>query len=135
MQKQYLILDISGVLITQDKWGNTKTNKELIAYLLTQKDKFSYVLLTNNLPEVERHMEAVYGIPMFYERFISSHTYGLAKSDPKLYDEVLALLLATPEQCTFTDDIAPHVEAARTLGIRGIVYQNFEQFKKELESM
>ena len=133
--KKKVLLDLNGVLILHPLWGSSKTNKELLQYLISKKDQYSYVLLTNNPPEIKEHIEAVYGIPKFYDHFISSQAYGLSKSDPKLYEEVLALLLATPEQCIFVDDEAQRVEAARSLGIKGIVYQNFEQFKKELEKL
>ena len=59
---------------------------------------------------------------------------NLSKSAPKLYEEVLAYLLAQPEQCIFVDDEVARVKAATHVGIRGIVYKNFEQFKKELEN-
>lgn len=132
MTKRYVILDISGVLIIHDKWGNTKTNKELIDYLISQKDKFVYVLVTNNPPEIQHHIKAVYGIPKFYEHFISSQTYNLSKSDQKLYQEVLVFLFAKPEQCIFVDDTPSNVAAAQEAGMTAFVYQNFEQFKKDL---
>lgn len=135
MNKRHLILDISGVLILNDRWGNTKTNTELINYLISKKEWYSYTLLTNNSPEIEAHMEAVYKIPKFYDHFISSVTYNLSKSDSKLYEEAMAKLQATPEQCIFVDDTKENVEAAVSLGITGLLYRNFEEFKKEVQAV
>lgn len=135
MNKRHLILDISGVLILNDRWGNTKTNTELIDYLLSKKDTYSFTVLTNNSPEIEEHMEAVYKIPKFYDHFISSGTYHLSKSDPKLHEEVMAKLMCTPEQCVFVDDTKENVEAAASLGITGFLYRNFEEFKNDLEKV
>ena len=118
-----------------DRWGNTRTNTELIDYLLAKKDAYAYTILTNNSPEIEAHMEAVYKIPKFYDHFISSGTYNLGKNDPKLFEEVLAKLMATPEQCIFVDDTRDNVEAAASLGITGILYTTFSEFKKDLEAL
>ena len=80
-------------------------------------------------------MEAVYKIPKFYDHFISSGSYNLSKSDPKLFEEVLAKLMTTPEQCIFVDDTKDNVEAAASLGITAILYKTFPEFKKDLESI
>jgi len=132
---RHLIVDISGVLILSDKWGNTRTNQELIAYLLSKKDAYSFTLLTNNSPEIEAHMEAVYKIPKFYQHFISSSEYALSKSDSKLYEEVMARIQATPEQCIFVDDTPANVQAAANLGITGVLYRTLDEFKKDLEKV
>jgi len=133
MEKRHLIIDITGVLITSDRWGNLKTNKELITYLISKKDQYAFTLLTNNPAEIQNHMESVYGIPRFYGHFISAGQYELSKSDPKLYEEVMAKLQATPEQCIFVDDTPANLKAAASLGITGILYKTFDDFKTELE--
>ena len=104
------------MLIVHDRWGNARTNTELIDYLRGKKDAYAYTLLTNNPPEIENHIESVYKIPKFYDHFISSGTFNLSKASPKMYEEVMAKLLATPEQCVFVDDTAENLEAAASLG-------------------
>ena len=37
-----------------------------------------------------------------------------------------------PEECAFIDDQKENVTAAKKLGMHGIHYRNFTQFKKEL---
>ena len=135
MSKRHFILDINGVLILTDRWGNVRTNTELINYLLLKKDTYSFTLLTSNPPEIEHHMEAVYKVPKFYDNFISSATFNLLKSDPRLYEEVMAKLMCPPEACVFVDDTQENVEAAASLGITGILYTNFEEFKTDLEKI
>lgn len=39
-----------------------------------------------------------------------------------------------PERAVFIDDREENVQAARALGIKGIVFENYEQARRELES-
>ena len=42
---------------------------------------------------------------------------------------------AKPEECVFIDDRVENIEGARKLGIHGIVFENKEQLKKDLEKL
>ena len=64
---------------------------------------------------------------------ILSFQTGKTKPDPGMYRLFLDRFHLAAEDCVFVDDTAENVEAAKALGFRGIVFQGFEELKKELE--
>lgn len=61
----------------------------------------------------------------------TSYDLGLLKPDTAIFQKVLDKLNATPEQTLFLDDKKANVDAARLLGMNGIVYRP-ETVLKEL---
>lgn len=55
------------------------------------------------------------------KRFLS-YELGLIKPDPEIYKVVLQKLHAEPSEVVFIDDLPRNIEAARALGINGIVF-------------
>ena len=56
------------------------------------------------------------------ENIFVSYELGLLKPNPEIYKKVLQKLNATPEEVIFIDDKSRNVEAAKSLGIHGIVF-------------
>lgn len=59
----------------------------------------------------------------------------VSKPDPAAYRAILGQLQAEPEQTVFIDDQFDNVEAARQLGMAGIVFTSPSQLKQELIRM
>jgi len=57
-----------------------------------------------------------------FDLVMMSNEVGLIKPDPAIFETALELLNVAPQQAIFIDDIAENVEAARTLGLAGIVH-------------
>ena len=66
---------------------------------------------------------------------IMSYTVHLAKPDPAIYQALMERYGLKAEECVFLDDTVRNVEAARALGMAGIVVTSQEQAKKELETL
>lgn len=65
-----------------------------------------------------------------------SYEVNMVKPEPEIYRELLKRCPEiVPEQSVFLDDTEINVEAARRLGMQGIIFRNFHQGKKELEQM
>ena len=56
------------------------------------------------------------------DKIFVSYELGLLKPDKAIYQSVLARLNAMPEEVIFIDDKRENVEAAKSLGINGIVF-------------
>ena len=63
-----------------------------------------------------------------------SNEVGLLKPDPAIFETALDLLGVLPQQAIFVDDIAENVEAARELGMAGIVHTTWEETCPQLEA-
>lgn len=55
------------------------------------------------------------------------------KPDDAIYERILKRYQLVPEECVFFDDRKDNVEGARRNGILGIVFEDYEQAKRELE--
>ncbi len=86
---------------------------------------------------IHSHAEYQYKIGI-YQQFdvvvLSSET-GIEKSTPEAYCVTLEKLKTKPIETFLVDDEAVYVEAANKLGIHGILYQDTNQFLKELRNL
>ena len=55
------------------------------------------------------------------------------KPDPRLFQVLLNRYNLKAGECTFIDDNPDNVAAAKNLGMRGIVFTNAENLRKELD--
>ena len=129
-RKIYLLLDISGVLVIVEE-----ANHELIEYFVSECPADKIALLTNLDANAGDILTRRYGIPEFYDEIISAGETGYAKPNPKIFEAALARLGAKAEDCIFVDDSEDNVQAARSLGMKGILYRDFVAFRAELENL
>ncbi len=68
-----------------------------------------------------------------FDLVMMSNEVGLLKPDPAIFTTALELLDVLPAQAIFIDDIAENVEAARVLGIAGLVHHDWPETGPALE--
>lgn len=66
---------------------------------------------------------------------VISSQVGMIKPEPEIYRYLLDTFRLIPEETVFLDDRKDNIEAAEKFGIKGIVFQNYEQGKRELEML
>jgi len=71
---------------------------------------------------------------VFHEVY-ASHLMHLAKPDPEFWRFILAAEGVSADEAVFIDDMPVNVEAARGLGIHGVLYQDMEQAVREMETV
>lgn len=69
------------------------------------------------------------------ENIFVSVKLGMRKPHPEIYHYALESLNLSPAEAIFVDDREENVVAARELGMRGIVFQNINQFKSALAEL
>lgn len=78
-------------------------------------------LVTNNIREFGDAWRASLDLAPF-ELVVDSSAEGVRKPDPAIYRLALERLgVAEPDRALFVDDLASNVEAARSLGVHGVV--------------
>ncbi|MBI2051885.1 HAD family phosphatase [Candidatus Roizmanbacteria bacterium] len=73
-----------------------------------------------------------------YDEFpvrVLSHEVGVRKPDPRIFQLALDLLQVKPEQAFYVDDREANVEAARKLGLAGIVFHHPEDLMQDLRDL
>lgn len=66
---------------------------------------------------------------------IFSYRVHMVKPDHEIYRKIISDYDLVPEETVFLDDTAVNIKAAKECGLCGIVFQNLEQAKKELEAL
>jgi putative hydrolase of the HAD superfamily len=97
--------------------------------LLELRQRYQVFLLSNinDLHErwIANYMQESHGITDFETRFFDgvyySHLLRLRKPEPEIYEYVLADAELNPAETLFFDDLPENIEAARRLGIHGVV--------------
>jgi FMN phosphatase YigB (HAD superfamily) len=104
--------------------------RERLDLLLRLRRRYGVYMLSNinELHEqwITAYLDREYGIRDFetryFDRVYYSHRIGLRKPDPASFRFVLDDAGLRPEECLFIDDLEENVQAARRLGIVGMVH-------------
>jgi putative hydrolase of the HAD superfamily len=96
--------------------------------------KYRLCLLSNTDPIHVAHLEANYDFFRFFPHRIYSCAVGTSKPNPLIYRAALEACKVAAQDAIYIDDIAAYAEAARRLGIAGIVFQSPEQLAEELRT-
>jgi putative hydrolase of the HAD superfamily len=67
-----------------------------------------------------------------FDVLVWSYELGIAKPDPAIYRDTLEKLGTQAEETLFIDDKPVNVEAARALGMKGIVFSTVEKLRADL---
>lgn len=94
---------------------------------------------TGLLSNAERHAFDYYFEPgeldRYFDAALSSGDTGHAKPEAEFYRMMSDRLGATPETCVMIDDREEFCKGAEYVGMQSIQYQDFEQFKTDLEKL
>jgi putative hydrolase of the HAD superfamily len=92
---------------------------------------YKLAVLSNSPPGLT-HWLADWNVLNFFDVVFCSGDEGIAKPDPKAFELTLERLGFKPDEAVFIDDTREHVEAARKLGLQGILFTTAEELEEEL---
>lgn len=120
--------------LQKEAWNSEYLNKELLDFILENKDKYIFGIITNNYREAEQLLMKKFNVPKFYEVFVSSADIGILKPDQRIFKYALEQASVSAEQSIFIDDQEENVEGASETGMFGIHYKdNTSLFKRIAE--
>ena len=96
--------------------------------------RYQLAVLSNNPPGLNQWL-AEWRILELFEEVFCSGDEGLIKPDPAAYEITLNRLGVSPDETVFIDDTAGHVDAARKLGIRGILFTTAAKLAADLNQL
>jgi putative hydrolase of the HAD superfamily len=70
-----------------------------------------------------------------FDDVVLSYKVGMTKPDPRIYKLAAEHLKVSETECLMVDDSENNCEGARAVGMQSICYQDFVQFKSELETL
>ena len=139
-----LIFDCFGVLVVpQREFSNMSEifeirwilNEKLLNFIREEKQNGSKIAVLSNVAQYsfDRFFSKEEQTELFDEVVLSGNE-GVSKPDARIFEIVCERLGEKPESCVFVDDSPENVLAAKKLGMHGIVYFDFDNFKAEIKA-
>lgn len=110
------------------------TNQSLFDYIRELKKSYKIGILSNAGSDHLRSLFSSDEIECF-DAVALSYERGFVKPDPMAYRGVAQQLEVSENECVMIDDIQRNCSAAEDTGMKSILYQNFSQFKEDLEKL
>ncbi len=101
---------------------------------LRLEGRYKLAVLSNAPPNLSQWL-ADWDILDLFDVVFCSGDEGVVKPDPAAFEITLERLGVVPEKAVFVDDTRGHVEAARSLGIRGILFTSAEALASRLDDL
>jgi epoxide hydrolase-like predicted phosphatase len=96
--------------------------------------RYKVAVLSNSPPGLSRWLESWEILGLFHVVFCSGDE-GIVKPDPRAFARTLERLGVKPEEALFIDDTVEHVNAARALGLRGLVFTTAERLEQDVTDL
>lgn len=108
-------------------------NSQLLEYIAGLKQRgYKIGLLSNIATNWIRDRFLTAEEQAVFDAMVFSFEVGMAKPDAGMFKTICQKLGVEPQQAVMIDDIDRYCDAARTLGMQAITYQNFSQLQREL---
>jgi putative hydrolase of the HAD superfamily len=99
---------------------------------LAASDTVTLGTLNNEARELNDFRIQKFHLTDYFDLFLSSCYVGLRKPDARIFRLACDVLQRNPEEMAFVDDRPANVQAAKDIGMHGIVYEGAEKLKLEL---
>lgn len=101
---------------------NGLIDKTMLDFVHSLKDKgYKLAVIANTVPQ-NTDVYKDLGIYNDFTVLVLSYEQGIKKPEPNIFKKALQLTSSKPEECFFVDDRERHINAAKELGICGIVH-------------
>lgn len=135
--KPYLLkweLDLSKKDFLDFWFSVEKEDKEMINFARKLKKKgLKIFILSNNFAERTNYYSQNFHFFNIFDKVYYSWQTGFVKPDIEAYKNILKDNNLKSEEVVYVDDSKENIESASRLGIKGILFENLEQIKEQLD--
>ena len=111
----------------------TTENPVMLAWQLALKQRGLLTAIVSNMGDtVHKRMQRKFDWLSRFDVLVWSYQLHVTKPDPAIYRYVLEKLGTQPAETLFIDDRPVNVEAAISLGMKGVVFTTVEKLREEL---
>lgn len=114
---------------------DTAKNEALLGYISQLRPKYKIGLLSNISSDWITRELLTQDEQKLFDAMVFSYQIGVAKPDPRIFEMACTRLGVTPDEAVMIDDIERFVDAARDLGMQGVIYRDFASFQSELNQL
>jgi putative hydrolase of the HAD superfamily len=99
---------------------------------IIRKNGYKTCICSNNFKSGIQALDNKFHFLSNFDVVVFSYEVGVRKPDKKIFQTLIDKSGVKPEEIVFSDDNPEKLSGAKELGINTFVYENFEQFQKEL---
>lgn len=118
-----------------DFWAGDRVDGVLIDYLRSLRPALKTGLLSNAWTSLRNALETQWAIADAFDVIVISAEVGLIKPDPRIYQLALAELGVSPDEVVFLDDMQQNVDAARFVGMHGVLFADTRQAMDDISAI
>lgn len=114
-------------------WFSILTPKEKTVDFLKEVEEkgFKLYILSNFSKEGFEYISKKYDFFKLFDGQVISCYVNYIKPEPEIYQELLNKYNLNAEECLFIDDMKANIDEAEKQNIKGILFENIEQAKKD----
>ncbi len=120
--------------IREEFFAGDVADRDLIGFIRSLRPRYKTGLISNAWPDMRDYVVENKFDDAFDSLIISAEV-GVMKPEAKIYQIALDQLTVQANEAAFVDDMKVNVEAARALGMHGIIFQNPLQVKENLKAL
>lgn len=115
--------------------ASAEIDQKVLNFVEQLRKKYKVYLLTDTI-DIHDEYNKTRKIYEKFDQVFKSHEEKISKAEGKqIFLNVLRKIDVTAAECIFIDDLDDYVKAAENAGIKGIVFKNLPQLKKELQKL
>ncbi|PIN78216.1 hypothetical protein COY26_01110 [Candidatus Woesearchaeota archaeon CG_4_10_14_0_2_um_filter_33_10] len=107
---------------------------EVLDLIKKLKKDYKVGLLSNHIEDWLEEIIAEHKLNEVFDVITASYETKIAKPDISIFKETVKRLGVDATECIYIDDMEQNIPPAKELGMKMILFKNFEQLKKELIS-
>ena len=132
-----IVLEISRKQLDAELDKVRGADWELLSYIKNlRKSGYKTGILSNvGKGFLERIFDEKHPQEDYFDEVVASAEIGIMKPDPRSFKLTTQRLMVAENECVFIDDREKHISGAREVGMKTILYKDFEQMKRELEQI
>ena len=117
----------------RDFWRGERFNAELVQFIQTLRPHCKTGIISNAWSDARSVLNSKFDLDSYVDDMIYSAEVKLAKPDTRIFQLALERLKVQAEAAVFVDDVLENVQAAQSLGMKGVQFKNTEQAIAEIK--
>ncbi len=110
-----------------DFWSCEQIDAELVQFAQSLRPRYKTAILSNAGSGAREAMTQKFQLDAVFDPMIISAEEGLAKPDARIFHLATQRIGIAPDEAIFIDDRLENVQAARSVGMRGVQFQDTTQ--------
>jgi HAD superfamily hydrolase (TIGR01509 family) len=119
-------------LLEAEFWSFVRIDPAMVKLIEELRGKYRVALLTNAIVPFFRQVMVEHDLDRLFDTVLVSSEEGMAKPDPAFYARMIEKLGVRGEDCVFIDDNVVNLDAARSVGMRGLQFEGVEKLRRDL---